>query len=125
MISRHFRTWKPFWRVLEPASTRQIERADSATPASEGLPAEWIEAGPESSRSERNGPTRIQHRAVPDPVDPQRRSYRIRTDHGQLVRSCDELASHSGTQDRSTDYLGLMSTSLWRQAVVLRLPSHP
>ena len=49
---------------------------------------------------------------------------RIRTDHGQFMRSRNELASHSSTECRSTDHLGLMCASLRRQTVVLRLPGH-
>src|SRR5262245_60131676 len=112
MISRHFRTWKSFWRILDPVSICQVERADNAAQASEGLLASRIEAGPESSHATGSSATRVRHRAVSAPADPQRRSYRIRTDHGQLVRSCNELASDSGTQCGSTDHLGLMSASL-------------
>src|SRR5262245_9375456 len=111
MIVRDFRTWKPFWPVLSLASTCQIERADSVTPASEGLPAKWIEAGPESSHSTGRCTAWVRHRAVRDAMDPQRRSYRS-SNHSQLVRSLNELASHSGTPCRSTDHLGLMSASL-------------
>src|SRR5262245_55336635 len=125
MIFRYFRTRKTFSPVLRLASTCQVERADSATPSSKGLPAGRIEAGPEPTHSTGRRTAWFQNRAVRDPMDPQRRSYRIRIDHGQLVRSCNELASHSGTQCRSKGHLDLVSPPLWRQAVVLRLPNHP